>query len=182
MPSPCAGVRGDWGGGDFADIMTCVDHAIAAGVADPDRLGVTGRSYGGCMTCWAVTQTDRFRAAVAGAPMSNLVSLYGAGGIGVRSLERLIGGPAFENVDRCMARWAFAHASAVVTPTLLLHGEADLHCPLDQSEQFFTALQRRGVPSAFVCYPGKPHVPRQPKHVHDRLLRTLAWFDHWLKG
>ena len=177
-----AGVAGDWGGGDYRDIMACVDHAIASGVADPERLGVTGWSYGGYMTSWIITQTDRFKAAVAGALISNLVTLYGVSDIGVRSLERLVGGQAFANDERYMSRSAIRYASRVRTPTLILHGEADMRCPLDQSEQLFTALQRHGVPSAFVRYPGEYHALLKPKHIHDRLARTLGWFDHWLKG
>lgn len=177
-----SGVVGDWGGGDLRDIMACVDHAVALGVADPERLGVTGWSYGGYMTSWIITQTDRFKAAVAGALISNLVTLYGVSDIGVRSLEHLVGGPAFENEEAYMARSAIRHAARIRTPTLILHGESDMRCPLDQSEQLFTALQRRGVPSAMVRYPGEPHGLQKPQHLHDRLARTLGWFDHWLKG
>ncbi len=176
-----SGVVGDWGGGDYRDIMACVDHAIALGVADPERLGVTGWSYGGYMTSWIITQTDRFKAAVAGALISNLVTLYGVSDIGIRSLEHLVGGPAFENEEAYMARSAIRHAARIRTPTLILHGDADMRCPLDQAEQLFTALQRRGVPSAMVRYPGEYHGLQKPRHLHDRLARTLGWFDHWLK-
>jgi dipeptidyl aminopeptidase/acylaminoacyl peptidase len=178
----CAGVVGDWGGGDLRDVMACVDHAVALGVADPGRLGVTGWSYGGYMTAWIITQTDRFRAAVAGAPISNLLALYGVSDVGVRSLERLVGGAAFEHEERFMARSPIRHAARIRTPTLILQGESDMRCPPDQAEQLFTALQRRGVPSVLVRYPGEFHALRRPRHIHDRLARTLGWFDHWLKG
>jgi dipeptidyl aminopeptidase/acylaminoacyl peptidase len=177
-----AGMVGDWGGGDFRDLMACVDHVVGMGVADPERLGVTGWSYGGYMTCWAITQTGRFRAAVAGAPISNVYTLWGVSDIGVRTQERLFGGPAYADEERYMARSPMRHVANVRTPTLILHGESDLRCPLEQSEQFFAALQRLGVPAAYVRYPGEAHALTKPRHIHDRLARTLGWFDHWLKG
>lgn len=174
------GCIADWGGKDYQDIMAGVDHVIAMGVADPNRLGVMGWSYGGYMTCWTVTQTDRFKAAVGGANISNIYTLYGCSDIGAAYDEALLGDAAFDNEELYMQRSAMRHVRNVKTPILLLHGEADVRCPIDQSEQFFTALKRLGKEAVFVRYPGQYHGFTRPSFISDRWNRTVAWFKHHL--
>ncbi|MCL2548922.1 MAG: S9 family peptidase [Symbiobacteriaceae bacterium] len=176
------GVCMDWGGGDYGDIMAGVDEAIARGVADPDKLAVTGWSYGGYMTCWAITQTERFKAAIGGANISNIYTLYGVSDIGAAYDEAIMGGPAFDLEELYMSRSAIRHVRKVTTPVMLLHGEYDVRCPMDQSEQFYTALKRLGKDVVFVRYPEQYHPLLKPSYIKDRWERSLAWFDHYLKG
>lgn len=177
-----AGCIADWGGKDYQDIMLGLDKAIAMGVVDPERVGITGWSYGGYMSCWAITQTGRFKAAVAGANITNLVSLYGTSDIGVTYDERLLGGPLYENYQLYLERSAIMHVANVTTPVLLLHGENDIRCPVEQSEQFFTSLRRLGRTAVFIRYPGEYHGLTRPAHVLDRFRRTLTWFDEFVKA
>lgn len=173
-------VVGDWGGKDYQDLMAGVDHAIAAGIADPRRLGVMGWSYGGYMTTWIVTQTERFRAAVAGACISDHYSGVGTMDVGMDFTVFSQGATPWEDRERLFERSPMAYVDRVRTPVLLLHGEADLRCPVTQSEEFFTALQMLGRQAAFVRYPGEPHGIAQPRNKLDRLERQLAWFRHHL--
>lgn len=173
--------RGDWGGGDFKDVMAGIDDLVARGVADANRLGIGGWSYGGYMSEWAITQTTRFRAAVAGAGLSNLISEYGT--------EK---GPAYdewfygvpyepEKVTGFLNSSPFLYLKNVKTPTLILQGEADDVDPLGQSQELYRGLKRYGVESEFVMYPREPHGLREEKHLLDRLNRVLAWYDKYMK-
>ena len=171
----------DWGGNDFKDLMAGVDHAISRGIADPDRLGVTGWSYGGFMTCWTVTQTQRFKAAITGACVSNRHSFYGTSDIGWHFAEHHTGGSPWYESEKLLERSSVQFADKVTTPVLILHGEADLRCPLGQSEEFFTALKRQGKEAVLVTYPGEYHGFTKPSHWTDRYARVLSWFEHYLK-
>ncbi|MGE5654821.1 MAG: S9 family peptidase [Bacillota bacterium] len=175
------GVVKDWGGKDYQDIMTGLDRAIELGIVDENRVGIMGWSYGGYMTCWAVTQTNRFKAAVGGANISNIYTLYGCSDIGAAYDEGLLGGPAFDDEELYMGRSAIRHVRNVTTPILLLHGEADIRCPIDQSEQFYACLKRLGKDVVFVRYPEQYHGFVKPSYIHDRWARTVAWFDHYVK-
>ena len=165
----------DWGYGDFRDLMSGVDHVIDMGVADPDRLLLMGWSYGGYMTSWAVTQTDRFVAASMGAGLPNLVSMttttdiqdYLVGHMGVEF---------WEDYERYERHSAMYHIANVVTPTQVIHGAEDLRVPFTQGQEFYRALDRRGVPTEMVVYPRTPHGPREPKFVMDVSERILTWF------
>lgn len=171
----------DWGGGDFRDNMRGVDMLIAEGLADPERLGFFGGSYGGYMTCWTITQTDRFRAAVARAPITDLVSYFGT-----TDLKTLtgwdLGGPPWERLPLYQERSPVTHVTRVRTPLLLLHGDADRRVPVTQSEEFYTALKVLDVPVTFVRYPGEGHLIGRPSHVRDTCERTLAWFREAFGG
>ena len=165
----------DWGYGDFRDLMSGVDHVIGMGVADPDRLLLMGWSYGGYMTSWAVTQTDRFVAASMGAGLPNLISMttttdiqdYLVGHMGVEF---------WEDYERYERHSAMYHIANVVTPTQVIHGAQDLRVPFTQGQEFYRALDRRGVPTEMVVYPRTPHGPREPKFVMDVSERILTWF------
>jgi dipeptidyl aminopeptidase/acylaminoacyl peptidase len=167
--------RGDWGGGDFKDVMAGVDEMIARGVADPDRLGIGGWSYGGYMAAWAVTQTTRFKAAVSGAPVIDLASEFGTE-TGPQYDEWFYGTP-YERLDGFVKSSPMTFVRHVRTPTLLLQGENDTTDPIGQSQQFYRGLKRYGVDAELVVYPREPHGFREEKHLLDRLSRILAWYD-----
>ncbi len=170
----------DWGYGDFQDLMAGVDHVIELGVAHPDSLLLMGWSYGGYMTSFAVTQTDRFKAASMGAGLPNLVSMttttdiqdYLVGHMGVEF---------WEDYERYERHSAIYHIANVVTPTQVIHGENDLRVPFTQGQEFYRALARRGVPTEMIVYPRTPHGPREPKFVMDVSERILAWFNKHLR-
>ena len=177
----CAVVQ-DWGGGDYQDIMAGVDRLVEEGVADAKRLGVMGGSYGGFMSSWIVTQTDRFGAAAIAAPVINRHSFFGTSDAGYNFGEHQCGGTPWTNPDKLLERSPIAYVNRVATPVLLMHGEGDLRCPVAQSEEFYIALKYLGKEAIMVRYPDEFHGFKQPKHVEDRVARTLAWFQHHLVG
>jgi dipeptidyl aminopeptidase/acylaminoacyl peptidase len=172
--------RADWGGGDFRDIMAGIDDLIAKGVADPERLGIGGWSYGGYMSEWAVTQTTRFKAAVSGAGMADLISEYGTEE-GPWYDEWFWGVP-YEKPEGFLNSSPFLFAKNAKTPTLIMQGEADKIDPLGQSQELYRGLKRYGVTAEFVEYPREPHGFREEKHLVDRLNRILEWYGKYLKA
>ncbi len=172
--------RGDWGGGDFKDVMAGVDAMIARGIADPNRLGIGGWSYGGYMAAWAITQTRRFKAAVSGAPVIDMASEFGTEN-GPAYDEWFYGTP-YEKLDGFIKSSPITYVKNARTPTLLLQGEDDTTDPIGQSQQFYRGLKRYGVESDFVVYPREPHGLREEKHLLDRLSRIVAWYDKYLKA
>ena len=171
--------RSDWGGGDFKDVMAGVDAVIARGVADPAKLGIGGWSYGGYMAAWAVTQTNRFKAAVSGAPVIDLASEFGTEN-GSAYDEWFYGVP-YEKQEGFIKSSPITYAKNVRTPTLLLQGEADTTDPIGQSQQFYRALKRYEVDAQLVLYPREGHGLREEKHLLDRLNRVVNWFDSHVK-
>jgi dipeptidyl aminopeptidase/acylaminoacyl peptidase len=169
----------DWGGKDYEDIMASVDMLVRRGVADPDQLDqlfVGGYSYGGYMTSLTVGHTDRFRAAMVGAPVANLASGFGEGDTPQFDLHEL-GGPPWSDPDEYRRRSSTSYLPNVRTPVLLVHWEGDLRCPIGQSEEIFTTLKLLGKEVEFVRYPGGSHVGRTPSQALDMNRRTIAWFD-----
>jgi len=173
----------DWGGGDFRDLMAGVDEVVAMGVADPDRLGILGWSYGGYMTAWTITQTDRFKAASVGAGVTDLVSFTGTSDI-PSFLPDYFGGEfwAEGTFDVYRDHSAMAHVARVKTPTIIQHGDADVRVPISQGYELYNALKRLGVPVEMVVYPRQPHGPREPRLILDLGVRNLAWMEKWVKG
>lgn len=171
--------RNDWGGGDYLDIMSGVDHLIALGLADPDRMGVEGWSYGGYMTSWIIGHTDRFKAAVPGAAVTNLHSFYGTTDI-QRFIEWEFSGFPWDNAQKIRDHSPITFAPRAKTPTLVLHGEADVRVPLEQGQQLYTTLKKAGVTVEMVIYPREGHGFREPAHVRDRLRRTLEWMERYV--
>jgi dipeptidyl aminopeptidase/acylaminoacyl peptidase len=173
--------RGDWGGGDFKDVMWGIKDLEDRGIADPNRLGIGGWSYGGYMAEWAVTQTNVFKAAVCGAGLSNLVSEYGTEE--GPSYDEWFYGVPYEpdKLVGFLNSSPFVHLKNTKTPTLILHGEADTTDPLGQSQELYRGLKRYGVETEFVIYPREPHGPHEEKHMVDILNRMLAWYDKHLK-
>jgi dipeptidyl aminopeptidase/acylaminoacyl peptidase len=173
--------RGDWGGGDYRDVMAGVDDLVARGIADPERLAIGGWSYGGYMAEWAITQTARFKAAVSGAGLANLISEYGTEQ-GPSYDEWFYGVPYEpEKVAGFLNSSPFVHLKNAKTPTLILQGDADLTDPLGQSQELYRGLKRYGVEAELVVYPREPHGFREEKHLLDRLDRILAWYDKHLR-
>jgi dipeptidyl aminopeptidase/acylaminoacyl peptidase len=174
--------RGDWGGGDFKDVMAGVDDLIARGIADPDKLAIGGWSYGGYMAEWAITQTTRFKAAVSGAGLSNLISEYGTEEH--PSYDEWFYGLPYEpeKIAGLLNSSPFVHLKNAKTPTLILQGEADTVDPVGQSLELYRGLKRYGVDTELVLYPREPHGFHEEKHLVDRLNRILAWYDKYLKG
>jgi len=171
----------DWGGADYHDIMTGVDHVIEMGVADPKRMGVMGWSYGGFMTSWVITQTDRFKAASVGAGVTNLMSMTGVTDISNFIPDYFDGNPweVFENYRDHSAMFHIANAK---TPTLIQHGERDHRVPISQDFELYDALKRLGVPTKMVVYPRQPHGVREPQLLLDAMERNMSWFKKWVIG
>ncbi|HEX8424621.1 MAG TPA: S9 family peptidase [Pyrinomonadaceae bacterium] len=175
------GTLREWGGGDYRDLMTGVDEALRRfNWIDRGRMGVTGGSYGGFMTNWIITQTPRFRAAVASASVSNLVSFYSTS-LYQDLIHAEFGGFPWDDYD-LLWRWSpLRYVRAVETPTLFIHGELDNDVHITQAEEMYMALRRRGVETVLARYPREGHGFREPRHREDALERTLAWFDKYLK-
>jgi dipeptidyl aminopeptidase/acylaminoacyl peptidase len=174
----------DWGGEDFQDLLAFLDYALARNdpPIDPVRLAITGGSYGGFMTCWAVTQTDRFKVAVSGACIANLVSFFGTSDIGASWGEREFGGTPFDRAEWYLSHSPLTHAPRVQTPLLLYHGEADLRCPIEQSEQMFSALHRFGKTVELLRVPTENHgvLSGTPAHRLSVRQAILDWFEKYL--
>jgi dipeptidyl aminopeptidase/acylaminoacyl peptidase len=171
--------KNDWGGGDFRDVMAGVDYLVAQGIADPNKLGIGGWSYGGYMSEWAITQTQRFKAAVSGAGLSNLASEFGTES-GSSYDEWFFGSP-YENLDGFMKSSPVKYLKNARTPTLILQGDADTTDPLGQSQELYRGLKHYGVEAEMVIYPREPHGLREEKHLVDRLNRIVAWYEAHLK-
>src|SRR5262245_30233532 len=159
--------------------MSGVDHVIKMGVADPDRMGVMGWSYGGYMTSWIVTQTNRFKAASVGAGVTNLASFTGTADL-PGFLPDYLGSQPWENLDLYRSRSAVINAGQVKTPTLVQHGEADVRVPVSQGYEFYNALKQQGVPSRMLVLPRQPHGPNEPKMMLKVMQTNLEWFDKYL--
>ena len=169
----------DWGFGDFDDIIAGVDFLIDQGLVDASRMGVMGWSYGGFMTSWTVTHTDRFKAASIGAPVTNPYSFYGTTDI-PDFAEAYFGGKPWDD-DVNYLRHAPEHfAGNAKTPSLIQHGEEDVRVPLSQGTTFYRALELNGVHVEMVIYPREPHGLREPKHIRHAMERNLQWFERWL--
>jgi dipeptidyl aminopeptidase/acylaminoacyl peptidase len=167
--------RSDWGGGDFKDVMAGVDFLIARGVADPDRLGIAGWSYGGYMASWAITQTNRFKAAMTGAGLSDLASEFGTED--GSSYDEWFFGTPYEKPQGFINSSPITFIKNARTPTLILQGEADVTDPIGQSQQLYRGLKRYGVETDFVVYPREGHGFREEKHQLDVLNRIVDWFE-----
>jgi dipeptidyl aminopeptidase/acylaminoacyl peptidase len=177
--------RGDYGGRDYTDLMSAMDYALAHyDFIDPKRLGVTGGSYGGFMTNWIVGHTDRFKAAVTQRSISNWVSFYGVSDIGYFFTEWEISGNGFASPDTLWAHSPIRFVTNITTPLLILHGERDFRCPIEQAEQFYVALKHQNkAPVEFVRFPDSNHElsrSGEPSLRIDRLNRITGWFAKYL--
>ena len=166
---------GDIGGRDWIDIQNGIDHCIDIGVADPNRLGITGSSYGGFMSGWAITQTDRFRAAVPSAGTYDWRSFHGTTEIQYFGNIFLDDNDPYDVDSLYHTRAPITHIRNAKTPTLILHGEKDLVCPVEQAYEFHRALRRQGVETELVVYPREPHGYKEREHLLDIAERSVEW-------
>ena len=171
--------RGDWGGADFKDVMAGVDEIIKRGIADPNRLGIGGWSYGGYMSGWAITQTNRFKAAVDGAGLADLALEYGTEDD--PSYDEWFYGTPYEKPEGFIKSSPMTYIKNARTPTLILQGEDDITDPISQSQILYRGLNRYGVETELVLYPREGHGLREEKHLLDRLNRIIGWYDKYLK-
>ncbi len=179
------GVVGGWGTSDTDDFLSAIDTLVAEGAVDNSQLAVTGYSYGGYMTCWLTATTDRFSAAVTGAACSSLESETGTADVGLWLSRREVGADPWHDPELFRKHSPQAFVANVTCPTLILHGESDDRCPVEQGEEWFTALRAREVPVEFVRYPGGSHLFRvdgRPSHRIDFNRRVASWVGEWVGG
>jgi dipeptidyl aminopeptidase/acylaminoacyl peptidase len=176
----CKAIFADWGNKDFQDDMAFVDYAVEQGIADPDKLGVGGWSYGGISTDFIIGQSTRFKAAISGAGEALNVSNYGHDQY-QRDYETELGRP-WENQTLWDKLSPFYKVKNITTPTLFMGGEADSNVPILGGEQMYQALKSLGRTTELIVYPGEFHEFSTPSHIEDRLRRYLAWYAHYVKG
>lgn len=172
----------DWGGGDFKDIMTGVDALVARGIADPDKLAHIGWSYGGYMTAWVITQTTRFKAAMVGAGLTNMWSMYGTNDIPSVLISYFGGIPNAKTLPLYLDRSAMSHVDKVTTPTLILHGAQDERVPVGQAQELYRGLKDRGKATELVFYPREGHGFTEYYHQKDRMQRIYDWVTKYTLG
>jgi len=169
-------ILADWGHKEVEDLLAGVDHVVAAGIADPDRLAVGGWSYGGILTDYTIATDRRFKAAIAGAGSANQLSMYGSDEYILQYNAEL--GPPWKNTPLWLKlSYPFFHADRIHTPTLFLGGDKDFNVPVAGGEQMYEALRVLGVPTQLIVYPGEHHVPARPSFVKDEAERMSAWLD-----
>ena len=170
----------DWGVRDFQDVMAAVDYTVAEGYSDPDRLGVGGWSYGGILTNYVITQTDRFEGAITGASEVNYVANYGHDHY-QQAWEAELGLP-WENREGWERISPWNNVDKIVTPTLVMGGKEDWNVPIQNSEQLYQALKRRGIDTQLVVYPDEGHGISRPSFQRDRYQRYLDWYGRTVRG
>ncbi len=171
----------DWGGGDYEDVISGADYLVSEGYASRDRLGIGGWSYGGFMTSWAVTKTARFKAAVAGAAVTNLFSFHGTTDITPTFLEEYFRDIAYLRSEVYRSHSPLDHVTGAKTPTLVLHGENDVRVPVSQGYELYNGLKQSGVEVEMVVYPREGHSLREIRHQIDLIERIVGWFELHLK-
>jgi dipeptidyl aminopeptidase/acylaminoacyl peptidase len=172
--------RADWGGQDWRDVETGVDELVRSGLADKDKLGVFGHSYGGYLAAWAITHTTRYDAAVVSAGAPDLPALWAQSDTHrYRAFE--FDGMPWQSYDKWRQSSPIAYIDRAKTPTLVLNGEADVRIPYPQAQETYQSLKFLGVPTEFVHYPREGHGLREPRHRADWYARQVAWFDRWVK-
>jgi dipeptidyl aminopeptidase/acylaminoacyl peptidase len=176
----CKAIFADWGHKDFEDDMAMVDYAVAQGIADPEKMGVGGWSYGGISTNFIISQTTRFKAAISGAGAFLYTTNWGHD-LYSREWEYELGLPWEKQ-----AEWdkisPFSRVKAIKTPVMIMGGEADGNVPVINGEQMYQSLRRLGVPTVLVVYPGEFHEFTRPSFIKDRYERDLFWYGHYVKG
>lgn len=173
-------IYGDWGNKEVMDVIGAADHLVATGVADVNRMGLAGWSYGGITTNYTIATDQRFKAAVSGAGSSLQLSLYGSDQY-ITQYEKELGFP-WKNTDKWIAlSYPFFKADKIKTPTLFMASQNDFNVPVIGAEQMYQALKALGVPTGLIIYPGQNHGISVPSYLVDRHKRHIAWFDKYLK-
>lgn len=175
-----ANVR-DWGGGDYQDIQTGLDHLARLGVADTTRLAQSGWSYGGYMTAWTLTQTNRFKGVMVGAGLTNMYSMYSTNDLQT-VLENYFGAEPWDDEQAYRRASAMTFIKQARTPTLILHGQQDLRVPIGQAQELYMGLRKNGVPVTLVFYPRAGHGLTEPRHQLDKMKREYAFFSKTVLG
>jgi dipeptidyl aminopeptidase/acylaminoacyl peptidase len=178
-------IWGDWGGADYDDIMSWTDTVAKQPYIDNKRMGVTGGSYGGYMTIWIIGHTKRFEAAVTQRCVSNFISEWGSSDFNWTFQQELEAGPPFDDLKKYWDMSPMKYIGEAVTPTMVIHNENDLRCPIEQGEQVFVALKRIGVPTEFIRFPDEFHGMSRTGRTDRRIARLnhiLRWMDRYLKG
>lgn len=170
----------DFGGGDLRDILAGVEEVVKSRPVDPQRVGIGGWSYGGFMTMWAITQTNRFKAAMAGAGIANWLSYYGQNRIDTWMIP-FFGASVYDNPEIYEKISPIHFVKQVKTPTLIMVGDSDAEVPSPQSYELWHALKALGVPTQLVVFPGEGHSIRQPQNRRELMRRMLGWFDRYLQ-
>ena len=170
----------DFGGGDYEDIVTGTDYLVMEGIADPERLGICGWSYGGAMSAWAITQTNRFGAAVVGAGVTNLYSFHGTTDITPTFLSKYLRDVPYLRPEAYRNKSAVQFARNASTPTLVLHGEEDARVPVGQAYELYHGLVQTGTHAELVVYPREGHAFEEIRHQIDLVDRITSWFDRYL--
>ncbi len=172
----------DWGGGDYQDIQSGIDELIKRGIADPEKLGQGGWSYGGYMTAWTLTQTNRFKAVMVGAGLTNMFSMYSTNDL-QRTLEGYFGGLPWDDIEGYWTKTsAMAHIKKAKTPTLILHGGSDTRVPIGQAQELYMGLKKNNVPVQLVFFPREGHGLMEPRHQLDKMKRDYAHFAKYVLG
>ncbi|HKG27086.1 MAG TPA: S9 family peptidase, partial [Thermomicrobiales bacterium] len=174
-------LQDDVGGGESRDLVAGALAMVERGIADRDRLGIGGWSWGGYLTAFTITQTDIFKAAVMGAGLSNMLSDHGQGDIPTSNLLYYPGLP-YQHLDAYWQSSAIRYITSCTTPTLILHGDDDARVHPAQGAEMYRALKTIGVPVEFVRYPRQGHPIKERHHQIDLMRRLVAWFDRWLKA
>jgi acylaminoacyl-peptidase len=173
----------DWGGKDYEDVMAGLDAALARGGIDATRLGVAGGSYGGFMTAWVVSHTDRFKAAVTMRLLASWASFFGTSDIGPSFTLDHIGAAPWEHLDLLLEHSPYTYVANIQTPLLILHSDSDFRCPLSEAEQLFTALKWLGRETELVIFEGQSHDLSRNGHPRSRVIRLneiAGWFENYI--
>jgi dipeptidyl aminopeptidase/acylaminoacyl peptidase len=172
-------ILGDWGHKEVEDLLAGVDHLVAVGIADKERLGVGGWSYGGILTDYTIATDRRFKVAISGAGSGNQLTTYGTDEY-VLQYNNELGAPWSNTALWLKVSYPFFHADRIHTPTLFLGGDKDFNVPISGGEQMYQALRTLGVPTQLVVYPGQHHVFSRPSFLKDLAERTSAWIDRYI--
>ena len=174
-------IYADWGNKEVVDLLAGVDYVVASGIADPDRLGIGGWSYGGILTDYTTATTTRFKAAISGAGSALQSSMYGVDEYVYQYDTEL--GPPWKSQDLWIKlSYPFYHADRITTPTLYMGGDKDFNVPVVGGEQMYQALRTLNVPTQLIIYPDQHHGLTRPSFNYDRLSRYVAWYDKFLKS
>jgi dipeptidyl aminopeptidase/acylaminoacyl peptidase len=176
----CQAIFADWGNKDFQDDMAIVDYAIAQGIADPEKLGVGGHSYGAISTDFIIAQTTRFKGAMSDAGEALSLTGYGHDQY-FKDYELELGRP-WENRAPWDRTSQFYNVAKITTPTLFMGGAIDWNVPIIGGEQMYQAMKSLGRETELVVYPDEYHEFKTPSHIKDRLIRQMAWWEHYVKG
>jgi dipeptidyl aminopeptidase/acylaminoacyl peptidase len=171
----------DWGGGDFRDIQSGIDYLVQRGIADSTKLAQSGWSYGGYMTAWTLTQTNRFKAVSVGAGLTNMYSMYSTNDLQTL-LEEYFGGEPWNDEQSFRRASAMTYIKQAKTPTIILHGAADTRVPIGQAQELYMGLKKNGIPVELVFFPREPHGLQEPRHQLDKVKREYAFFSKYVLG